>query len=126
MRKFTDAVNQDTPRLVVEFQYDDSNQEQIKWGVVGNMPVLTLVGFVERVQAELAFRKPEECDYMALVIAWDADEKIFRYFVNPQIPVDPLVGMLETIKVVLVDSQRAKVAQQQSRLFGPDGSMYRR
>ena len=90
--------------------------------------MLTLVGFIVRVQAELAFRRPDACDKMALVIAWDTEEKVFDYVVDPRIPVDSLVGMLEAVKVTLVGSQLQQQTHQghnRSRLFGPDGSIYR-
>ena len=124
MSRFTDTVRQDTPRLVVEYQVSESGHEQFHWGVAGKLPILTVIGFIVRVQAELAFRKPEECDQMALVIAYT--EGKFDYFVNSGIPVDSLVGMLEAIKTTLIDSQMTQNRHKQVNLFGPDGTVYRR
>lgn len=115
-------IHQNTPRLVVEFIRPQPNQEQFRWGVVGSLPLLTLIGYIVRVQAELAFRKPEECDKMALVIAWDAELNLFDYVVDPRIPVDSLVGMLETIKLQLIGSQAAQSMQGDGvGIFGADG-----
>ena len=127
MSKFVD-IQQDTPRLVIEFKHEDG-KEQFGWGIIGQMPVMTLAGFIVRVQAELAFRKPEECDRMALVIVYDKDDNTFDYVVDSRIPVDSLVGMLEAIKLTLVQSQmmaQQQAQQNRNRLFGPDGSIYRR
>lgn len=119
MNELINTMNQDTPRLVVEFTRPAPDQEQFKWGIVGKLPALTLVGFIVRVQAELAFRKPEECDKMALVVAWDAEENRFEYVVDPRIPIDSLVGMLETIKLSLIGI--AQVKDDKIGMFGADG-----
>lgn len=122
MSKFNDIVKQDTPRLVVMFRRLGPNQEQFQWGMVGQMPLLTLIGYITRVQAELAFKSPEECSELALVIVWDAEQLRFSYFIHPDIPVDSMVGMLETIKGAMVDSRLAQQAKdQQVGLYGPDG-----
>ena len=118
-------ITQDTPRLVVTFQHDVHGNEQFSWGVVGKAPMMTLIGFIVRVQAELAFRAPLPCPEKALVIVWDALDKKFSWFCHPDIPVDSLVGMLEITKTLLVGGQ---ISQQQPpqqpqkmSLFGPDG-----
>lgn len=116
-------IQQNTPRLVVEFTRPEPDKERFRWGIVGSMPVLTLVGYIVRVQAELAFRKPEECGAMALIVVWDAEALQFSYFVNPAIPVDSLVGMLETIKISLIGSASgsAQPDNQKVGIFGADG-----
>lgn len=113
---YTD-IQQNTPRLVVEFRPE---QDRFGWGIVGQMPILTVVGFLARVQSDLFFRTPPECPEMALVVVWDAETKTFDYFVHPAIPVDPLVGMLDAIKMSLIESQFAK-PQNGIGLFGADG-----
>lgn len=127
MSKFDETVRQDTPRLVVTFQRQ-GDKELYQWGVVGAIPVLSLIGVIVRVQAELAFRSPDECPEMALVITWDEGTHKFSWFVHQDIPVDSLVGMLETIKATIVATHVARVAASQQvvhRLLGPDGQPMR-
>ncbi len=130
MSKFTDTVKQDTPRLVVMFRRPAPDQEQFQWGVVGKMPLLTLIGVIGNVQAGLRnadISQPDECEESALVIAWDQSRMSFDYFLHPDIPLDSLSGMLETIKAALVGSQVAQQARnQQVGLLGPDGQPMRR
>ena len=128
MTKYAETVNQDTPRLVVEFASDGRGNEQYKWGMVGKMPALALLGYIVRVQAELAFRAAEECPESALVISWDAEAQKFSWFINPTVPVDPVVGMLEVVKAFLTGQTRAQMQGNQSGLqgnqsglLGPDG-----
>jgi hypothetical protein len=115
------AVGQDTPRLVVMFHRNPDGSEHFQWGIVGSMPILTLIGAVGRVQIELEAVKLESpCSQLALVIAWDDVECEVHYFTHPDIPTDPLCGMLETIKAALVGT---RVAQQRAAqlILGPDG-----
>lgn len=123
--KFYDIVKNETPRVVVMFRRD-GDKELFQWGMVGGVPILALVGQIVRVQAELAFRKPEECPESALVIAYIAESRKFDWFVHPDIPVESLVGMLETIKVMILDSHMAKqIGAQKVQLLGPDGQPMR-
>ncbi len=128
--KFADIQN-DTPRLVVMFRRPAPNQEQFQWGIVGKLPVLTLIGYIHRVQVELPLIEPQDtryhCPESALVIVWDVDNLVFHWFVHPDIPMDSLVGMLETIKAAMVDSKLAQqVRNQQVGLLGPDGQPIKR
>lgn len=118
-------MNQDTPRIVVKFQYD-GDKENYTYGIFGKMPVVVLVGFIIRVQAELAFRSPESCDEQELVIEWNKDTKSFSWRVHPSVHIDSMVGMLENVKVMLIGSQMEQMAMQaaesqQTGLVGVDG-----
>ena len=134
MSDFTDTVKQDTPRLVVLFGRPAPDQEAYQWGIDGKVPILGLIGYITRVQTSLQTYGPwkdQLIEESALVIAWidckyvvDSDQppKEFKWFVHPDIPVDSLVGMLDTIKVALITSQIAQQARnQQIALLGPDG-----
>ena len=126
MSKFFDTVKEDTPRLVVMYQRGPDGSELFQWGIVGNIPILTLIGAVVRVQTELAADAYHaECDQPALVIVWDAKEYEVHCFLHQDIPTEPLVGMLETIKAALVGSRLAQHLAAQ-RILGPDGSAVRR
>lgn len=122
--KITD-IKQDTPRLVVEFSRDDVGKERFGWGIVGQVQLMTLTGAIARVQTQLVVGYPEvdECEAMALIVVWDESEMVFTYFVNPHIPVDSLIGMLEMIKTTLVGTQMAQQQAGQAGLpiFGADG-----
>ena len=125
-------IDQDTPRLVVEFQYDDEGQEKFGWGIVGKIPVITLVGYLSRVQAEQSLRfvfAPHQTyegvkinDLKALVVVWK--DKKFDYSIDPCIPTESISGMLDAIKLALVTSQMKQQAQ--SQIFGLDGRPIRR
>ena len=120
--KLEDVVQQDTPRLVVE--YDDN---RLKWGIVGNIPFLPLVGYLARVQSDLFFRTPKTCVPSALIVVYDG--KDFDYFLHPTIPINSLVGMLEAIKSALLQAiQAANEMQRNSgiNLYGTDGQLLRR
>lgn len=121
-------IKQDTPRLVVEYQINDSGEDRFRWGVVGSVPLLTLIGFMSRVQWELMSRQSssERFDFSerALVITFMGGK--FDYLVHSDIPTDPLVGMLEQIKLTLAASQ-VQPPPDKIDLFGADGRpMYRR
>ena len=121
MKDFQTTMLANPPRLVVLFRRTEGGEEQFQWGVVGKIPLLSLIGFITRVQAELAFRSPDPCPEQALAIMLQDDGKL-AYYVHPDIPIDPLVGMLETIKSALTDSRTAQhAAAQQVKIVGPDG-----
>ncbi len=136
MSKFTELVTQDTPRLVVMFKRPAPGQEQYQWGMVGRIPLLSLIGHLGRVQAELALLEPGDPRFdipeSALCLAFvrgsqQPEDWCFQWWVHQDIPRDSLAGMLETIKAALVDSQMAQQARnQQVGLLGPDGSPMRR
>ena len=118
-------TNEEAPRLVVKFNYE-GDKEHYTYGIFGRLPIQVLVGCIVRVQAELAFRHPEECDETQLEILWDTNTKRFSWRVHLSVHIDSMVGMLETIKVMLVGNQMAEMAQQaavaqQTGLIGSDG-----
>lgn len=120
--KFADIV-QDTPRMVVVFERDDEGNERFRWGMVGSIPILTLIGYTARVQAELWFPPHRDhcCDERALVIAWDAVTRRFYWWVNPGIPVDSLVGMLDAVKLQLHSGMAQKQQEAQPKILLPNG-----
>lgn len=131
-------VEKNLPRLVIKFRYSTSGDEQFEWGVVGNIPILTLIGHINSVQKELIEHvHMDECEEDVFVLIWDKEDKRMWCFSNPDIPREPLIGMLEVIKSLLVGSRMAQAAgaQQQSitprvigpsnKLLGPDGGPLR-
>lgn len=124
---FGPAASQDDglSRLVVAYERVGTG-ETFNWGMAGEMPLMSLLGYITRVQSELAFRKPKECEYPALIITMNRETKEFDWSVHPDIPVDPLVGMLELIKSVILTQHMAKqMGAQASPLLGPDGKPMR-
>ena len=126
---YEEVIATNPPRLVVLFQRGRDGGEQFQWGVVGGIPVLTMVGYIARVQADLiAGGWVPECthDVPALVIAWDAQHRELSHFVHPDIPTDSLVGMLEMVKSMLVASRMGQhTAAQKVEILGPDGKPMR-
>lgn len=120
--KFTESVKNDTPRLVVMYQREDGH-ERFQWGIVGNIPILSLLGAIICTQQELySVEWAEKCPGQALVIAYCESTKSFQWFIGDDIPRDSLVGMLETIKATITTTHLArKAAAQQVPLLGPDG-----
>jgi len=128
---FKETMATDPPRMVVLFRYGGDGAEQYQWGVVKFIPVLSLIGAIIRVQNELVNGEwlPQSTEgEPALVITWDEATKEFSHFLHAEIPTDSLVGMLETIKSMLVDSRIAQhtAAQRiQPRILGPNGQPIR-
>lgn len=122
MTRFVDSVSQETPRLVVMFRRgEDGKDDQFQWGVIGQIPMLSLIGAIVRVQGELYFRSPNECPEQALVIIYDSVTKAFDWFVHPDVPVDAMAGMLEAIKFTITASRMAQQKANQQVILGPDG-----
>lgn len=128
MKDFAELIATNPPRIVVSFRRNHDGSEEFEWGIVGNVPVLTLIGHLVAVQRKLcADEYISECPESAFVMAWDDEEKELRHFISSDIPEEPLVGMLEVIKGVLVGSRLAQMAAaQQTRIMGPDGRPMRR
>lgn len=122
-------VTKDTPRLVVMFK-QTGQQENFQWGMIGEMPILSLIGQIIRVQGELPMMEPGDplynCPERALVLAWDNDGRKFSWFVHADIPVTALVGMLETIKMTILGTHMARQVANQQVILGPDGQPARR
>jgi hypothetical protein len=97
----------DTPRFVITHRRDAC--DQFKWGVVGDMPVLALIGFIVRVQSDMMFRSSDRCEEQALVISYDTEAAEFSWCVHPDIPVDLLMGILEVAKTTLVNVQLSQM-----------------
>ena len=127
MSKYSMAMESNPPALVVNYRRGETHeQDQYQWGIRGKIPIAQLVGYVTRVQAELAFRNPESCDECACVVTFDPNTHKLQWFVDSSIPVDALVGTLEMVKQMLVSSQLAQIQQamqqaQQTGLIGPNG-----
>ena len=124
MSNFAEVVKQDTPRLVVECEVVPGKGERFKWGMVGALPLLTLIGYIARVQHDIIGQLAErrnECSEVAFVIAWTGTT--FDWWLHRDIPVDSLVGMLETIKLALISQAATPAARgkQGPSLLGPDG-----
>ncbi len=122
MHDFAEVIATNPQRLVVMFQRGVGGQEEFQWGVVGAIPILSLVGYITRVQTELVIHEPlkhSRCPDSALVIVYDNGCK---WFIHPDIPVDSLVGMLEMVKASLIASRMAQqLAATQTRIVGPNG-----
>lgn len=137
MGKFEETVRPETPRLVVKFQRGPDGGERFEWGTVGQIPIVTLVGCVARVQSALHCSQLSSgaldlcsdrlCPEQAVVIVWDGAARRLDWFAHFDTPVDAMCGMLEIVKTTLVGSLAVRqMAQQQMRVLGPDGTPARR
>lgn len=118
------AVN--APRLVVLHRRGGDGTDHFQWGVVGNIPILTLIGYLIKVQNELVADDVymPECDQAALVIVWDEEHNELAHYKHASIPNEPLAGMLEVIKTALTMSrvaQHSAAQKVQPPILGPDG-----
>lgn len=141
MHRFSDTVKQDTPRLVVLFKRGVSGDkrgvsgEQFQWGMVGTIPLLSLIGAINEVQGKLTSCERwepyewlnKDCPQEALVITWNRDRddfvgsSPFDWFLHRDTPIYSMIGMMETIKATLTDTNRARQAAAQHMILGPDG-----
>src|SRR5689334_11448355 len=130
MSLYSDLMKTNPPRLVVLFRRGDDGSEQFEWGIVGKFPSLTLLGCIHAAQDQLSRGEwTAECEneQPAFAIALDLHNQEVEFFKHPDIPIYPLVGMLETIKEMLTASKVSKhVASQNFRLMGPDGTPLRK
>lgn len=120
MSYFYEKVKQDTPRLVVEFKIE-GGKELFQWGIVGQIPLLTVIGAVDRAQSGLHTATLKECPERGLVIAYDPESRTFETFAHPDTPIESMIGMLEAIKETLVSTHMARAAANQQFILGPDG-----
>ena len=131
MSNFIDAMVNNPPRLVVQFNRNHKGEEQFQWGIVADrtIPPLSLIGAVCKVQHDLCREEwmPETDETsQALVIIYDAHQKDFTYFCHRDIPVEPLNGMLEVIKSMLTASRMAQhIGANKVPILGPDGRQMR-
>lgn len=130
MSNFADVMATNPLRLVVTFNRDSSGKEQFQWGVAKGIPILNLIAHISRVQADLLNNVwIPECEDVGgrqgLVIVWDNEERVLSHYVHPDVPRDPLAGMLEIIKAILVGSRVAQQSSQKVQLLGPDGTPWR-
>ncbi len=123
---FAEAMAGNPPRVVVLYQRGADGAEQFQWGVVGAIPMLSLLGGIMGAQHDLCdgewMPEPEGDGPPAFVGVWDASDGMFSYWKHRDIPDAPLCGMLEAIKSQLVASRMAQhSAAQRVQILGPDG-----
>lgn len=127
---FTECMESNPARLVILYQPQSNGDESFQWGVVGNIPVITLIGHIDGLQSDLNNREwIPEADHPqpALVIAYDPTDKTLRHYMDHTIPIEPLVGMLEIIKGLLTTSRMAQhMGANLTPVLGPDGKPVRR
>lgn len=122
----TDKIEVASSKLMIRYRCIDG-KDLFDWGVTGDIPIMSLVGVIHRIQTELHARDTFPNDDhshqdQSLIIGWDADKKMFSWSVHNNIPTDALIGMLEIIKTTIVTGMTAqRIAAQQRMLLGPDG-----
>lgn len=134
MSKFTEIVKEDTPRIIIKFEFDEQGRDQYEWGNIGNIPLMSLIGGIVNVQVELSDISLDRlvihdkiCPDQMLVITWDKDTKDFDWFVHRNVPKYGMLGMLDLIRATMVDSIRARQSTiQQPTLVDINGQPIRR
>ena len=116
------------PHLVVRFKLDANNDEQFEWGVTGGIPMMGLLGALCNAQVALSMgmHRQEGLKWHpgTFLLVWDADTRRFGLECDPDIPIEPIVGMIEvvkdTVKANIARSAQAQLAMQRV-LVGIDG-----
>lgn len=128
MTDYAELVAGNQPRLTVMLSRGPRGEEMFQVELRGQFPPLTLVGALCRAQVEIASGKyiPEMVDLgFAVVLCKDGA----RLFLHPDVPDDPLLGILEQVKAQLVAAQVVQQAQARGQwpgIVGPDGQPMRR
>ena len=125
MSRCSEIVKQDTPRLVIKYKHEAGN-EMFDWGVVGELPSLSLVGYIVQLEREIQAKlyiEEHDCPEPALVVMWNTKDREFDWFLHPDIPLDPLVGMLELVKTNVLTTYIIRQSQQvqKTAVLGLDG-----
>lgn len=119
-------VQSGTPHLAVRWRVNDRGEEQFEWGGSGSIPPMSIVGAITRAQhgllsagwtAGLHWCPVEDM----LIIAWDASTRTTEWFCDSKVNVEAMVGMLETVKGLLLTGVGRRAAAQQVPILGPDG-----
>jgi hypothetical protein len=98
----------DTPRFEVRYVRDENGDDQFDWGVCGRIGFLELFSAIARTQLILLHEgNVPRCERSALVLEWTGSG--YELSMHPDIPIEPLVGMLEIIKVGYANNSKAAV-----------------
>lgn len=98
---YQELLSRGLPRAQVQYTKGASIiQDQYQFGSLEGIPAPNLIGFVTRCQADLLFKSPPEGPPDMCLIFWDGET--FHWFVDPNIPVDGLLGALEMLKQFVV------------------------
>lgn len=123
MTGYTKAVKTNAPRFVVEYHPTEGGQERFKWGLSGDIPLLSLLGAITTLQRRLGEEEFGESNYCAenvVALVWDGEKRIIPYL-NPDIPTIPLIGILEVAKLQLIGSAAPGPMPPKSNIIGPNG-----
>lgn len=117
--RFTKLMEGNPPRLMVRHRKDESGQDQFEWGITGGMPVLDLIGFLAKFQRVEGTIQDE---VRALVIIWIPEMNDFEWFIHRNMPENGTLGVVESIKSLLIDSRNAQaVTSKRVEILGPTG-----
>lgn len=122
---------QTIPHLIIKFKMVDG-EEQFEWGVTKGIPMMGLLGALCRAQIALDARDRAEYDkdvqYQlgAFVLKYCYGD--FVHYCDPTIPINSLIGTIDTIKdIVKYTIHKSAEAQKsmQRVLLGVDGKPMR-
>lgn len=119
-----EEIEQETPRLVILFDSKDG-KDVFQWGLVGSMPIMSMLGAMVRIQHLVDFRAAKECPQKALVIVWDEANRQTDWFLHKDAPIEALIGMIEGVKLEILGAYLSRNKVNRQNILGPDGNPMR-
>ncbi len=86
------------------------------WRFEGSFPIVRLAGYVVRTQIQLVHRTMPVCKEAAMLVEYDETTRKFSCQVAEGLPMDELLGTLETMKSQLIDAELNEIFQRQVKM----------
>lgn len=135
---YTELAESNTPRVtIVCHKVNDNHAYNVS--ISGEHQIFRLIGGICRAQQELVTYQSgapgigdsdptfRHCEDPLLVVFFLKDS--ICWFVNPEIPIDDLLGTLETVKLQVIQQQQQQAARMQAMqtplVLGPNGQPFR-
>lgn len=131
-RSLAEVMAENPPRLVITYKLK-GEQQQFDWGMVGQLPMLSIIGKLVEVSSDILIGREMQQRYydsvqypgqpMSLVIAQGhLNSSAFVWFMHRDIPHTELIGMIETIRMGLIMQIQVQAQKERtSPLLDPNG-----
>jgi hypothetical protein len=120
MITYTEAVQNNMSRLVIGYTRVGS-EDRFNWGVAGSCSVMSFIGALSCIHQRIVSSQ-SICSCEEQVLAIVVDNGKFLNFLGDNIPLEPLLGMLEVVKSCLVDACMANMQSgRETGLVGVNG-----
>lgn len=118
-----------TPRVVILYRRNEYGTNEFDVQFLGERPmnIVSLIGALSRIAAKLACDQPRNeipsDGSVALIIRWVEERKETEWFLHKDVPVEPLIGIIEIVKqdMVAANAIMRQQSQQRGGIVGPDG-----